>query len=227
MKCTRKIARVFNRYRIATIAIGICLFVCFLSFFRWFFHPHLAIEYLQNGGYGAFCGFILIYIFLTMLGIPGTVMTIAAGTVFGLVWGTVLSVIGATLGAVAAFWIARYWLRNWIEHRFGKHKALRKFNGAVQECPWRFVLAVRFAPISPFNIVNFLFGLTPIHWVPYSVGTFFGIVPGTLAYTWLGVTGTQALTGGDFLPFTIALGALSLLSALPVVFRRQHCDKLR
>ncbi len=151
-------------------------------------------------------------------------MTIAAGTVFGLVWGTVLSVIGATLGAIAAFSMARYGLRNWIEHRYGKHKALKQFNQAVRKRPWQFVLAIRFAPISPFNIVNFLFGLTPIHWMPYSVGTFFGIVPGTLVYTWLGVTGSQALTGGNRLPFTIALGLLSLLSLLPVVLRRQHRD---
>jgi uncharacterized membrane protein YdjX (TVP38/TMEM64 family) len=201
--------------------------LCLLSFFHWVFNPDFFIEYLQSLGSGAFCGFILIYIFLTMLGIPGTVMTIAAGTVFGLIWGTILSVIGATLGAVAAFWMARYGLRNWIKRRFSQHKTLKTFNRAIRKRPWQFVLAVRFAPISPFNIVNFLFGLTPIHWVPYSVGTFFGIVPGTLAYTWLGVTGGQALTDGDRLPFIFALGLLSLLSLLPIVFREQRRNQLK
>ena len=140
-------------------------------------------------------------------------MTVAGGTVFGLVWGTLLSVVGATLGAMAAFFIARYW----AERHFRRYKTLHRFDLAVRNHPWSFVFIVRFAPISPFNLVNFLFGLTSVRWVPYSVATFVGIIPGTLAYTWLGVTGGEAIAGGDRGPFLLALGAIALLSALPMV----------
>ncbi len=123
---------------------------------------------------------------------------------------------------MGSFWAARYLLHDWIEKRFGAHPALVKFKGAVLDKPFSFVLAVRFAPISPFNVVNFLFGLTPIHWVPYSVGTFIGIIPGTLAYTWLGTSGSEAIAGGDRLPFFLALGFLTLLSIIPFLARKKQ-----
>ncbi|HBE19547.1 MAG TPA: TVP38/TMEM64 family protein [Cyanobacteria bacterium UBA11149] len=177
---------------------------------------------LQQWGNAAVCLFILIYTIATVLGIPGTILTIAGGAVFGLIWGTLWSVVGATLGAVGAFWAARYLLRDWAKRQFGDHKALVSFNQAVTDKPVAFVLAVRFAPISPFNIVNFLFGLTPIEAYHYTIGTFFGIIPGTIAYTWLGVTGDAAWRGGDSLPFFIALCFLGLLSLLPILVRNKR-----
>jgi uncharacterized membrane protein YdjX (TVP38/TMEM64 family) len=179
------------------------------------FDQNFLVQHLQNYSCCAVGGFIIVYIILTIVGIPGTILTVAGGIAFGLSWGTFWSVLGATLGAIGAFWTARYLLHNWIEEKFGHHPALAKFKQAVKDQPLAFVLAVRFAPISPFNIVNFLFGLTPIHWIPYALGTFIGIIPGTLAYTWLGVTGAQAWQGGDRLPFFCALGILGLLSILP------------
>ena len=78
------------------------------------------------------------------------------------------------------------------------------------------VLAVRFAPISPFNVVNFLFGLTGISVTPYAIGTLVGIIPGTLAYTWLGVTGVDALQGGDWWPVLLCLSVLTVMSLMPL-----------
>lgn len=193
-----------------------CVLLYFLPLDSLFDGAALA-ESLHRWGRASFGGFILVYILLTAIGIPGTVMTVAGGTVFGLVWGTLLSVVGATLGAMAAFFIARYFLRNWAERHFRRHKTLHRFDRAVRKHPWSFVFIVRFAPISPFNLVNFLFGLTSVRWVPYSIATLVGIIPGTLAYTWLGVTGGEAIAGGDRGPFLLALGAIALLSALPMV----------
>ncbi|MBC6418975.1 MAG: TVP38/TMEM64 family protein [Prochloron sp. SP5CPC1] len=149
------------------------------------------MEYLRANPCCVTIPFILVYAVVTVIGVPGTILTIAGGLVFGLGWGSLWSVIGATLGAMGSFWAARY-------------------------------LAVRFAPISPFNVVNFLFGLTPIHWVPYSLGTFIGIIPGTLAYTWLGTSGSEALAGGERLPFILALGFLTLLSIIPFLARKKQ-----
>ncbi|HIK32880.1 MAG TPA: TVP38/TMEM64 family protein [Oscillatoriales cyanobacterium M4454_W2019_049] len=212
-----------------SIALGLGAIACLWVSWHRLFDPDWFVAALHCWGNWAVGGFLVLYIGLTAVGIPGTVMTIAAGTVFGLVWGTVLSVIGATLGAIAAFWIARYGLRKPIAARFGKRAIFRNFQQAVRQQPWRFVFAVRFAPIAPFNLINFLFGLTPIHWLPYSLGTFVGIVPGTLAYVWLGVTGKSALSGGDRLSFVVALGAIALLSALPLWFgkTRREIDRSR
>ena len=120
------------------------------------------------------------------------------------------------MGALAAFWTARYLFRDCTESKFGKNKILAKFKQAVVRKPFSFVFVIRLIPISPFNLENYLFALTPIHWFPYTFATFLGIIPGTVAYTWLGVTGNQALQGGNLLPFFLALAFLVLLSILPI-----------
>ncbi|MGK7878299.1 MAG: TVP38/TMEM64 family protein [Xenococcaceae cyanobacterium] len=207
------------------IALGGLAFLCAVGPLKVVFDQDFLVQQLQAYRSCAVILFILTYTILTVIGVPGTVLTIAGGLVFGLFCGTLWSVIGATLGALGAFWTARYLLRDYAERKFGKHKALVRFNQAVADKPIIFVLAVRFAPISPFNVVNFLFGLTPIHWVSYTFATFFGIIPGTLAYTWLGVSGSEALQGGDRLPFFIALGFLTLLSVLPIFARKKYGNR--
>ncbi|NJN73608.1 MAG: TVP38/TMEM64 family protein [Limnothrix sp. RL_2_0] len=161
--------------------------------------------------------FLGLYIVLTVVGMPGTVLTTVGGILFGLSWGTFWSVLGATLGALGAFWTARYLLKDWLCQKFRHHPALHRLDQSVSKQPLSLVLTLRFAPISPFNLLNFLFGLTPIHWFPYTLGTFIGIIPGTMIYTWLGVSGKTAFSGGDRLPLIIALGLLTTLSLLPYV----------
>lgn len=166
--------------------------------------------------------FLLAHVAATAVGLPGTILVIAGGAAFGLVWGTLWSTIGATLGAIAAFYLARCLMRKWVERRFGHHPALQRLNRMVQCHHLSCVLAVRFAPISPFNLVNFWFGLTPIPLKPYAIGTFIGIIPGTAAYTWLGASGMKVVHGEGWTELAGALMALALLSALPIWLRRSR-----
>lgn len=206
------------------VGIIICLLLCIFGPFKIIFDTNFLIRNLQKYECCTIAVFIALYTILTVIGVPGTILTIVGGILFGVSWGTFWSVIGATLGAIGAFWTARYLVRDSIERHFSKNPALNKFKRAVSERPFSFVLAVRFAPISPFNAVNFLFGLTPIHWFPYSLGTFIGIIPGTFAYTWLGVSGNRALQEGDRLPFFLTLILLTLLSILPIYARNKKHD---
>ena len=220
-RISAKPTNILKNYRLwLGILIIICISLCIFGPFKVIFDQDYLVQKIQSHGQWAALKFILTYIFLTIIGVPGTILTIAGGIVFGLVWGTLWSVVGATVGAVGAFWVARYLLHGWIKRKLGNHTALVKFNQAVIKKPLTFVLMVRFAPISPFNIVNFLFGLTPIHWFPYTIGTFFGIIPGTLAYTWLGVSGLEAWQGGNKLSFYLALGFLTLLSLIPLLTKK-------
>lgn len=207
------------KFWLASAILGLLL-LCWLTPLRMLFDQKFLEQQLQQLGNWAICLFVIVYTLATVVGVPGTVLTIAGGAVFGVVWGTFWSVFGATLGAIGAFWVARYLLRDLAEKWFGRHKYLQQFNEAVRDKPLTFVLAVRFAPICPFNLVNFLFGLTPISSVDYAIGTFFGIIPGTLAYTWLGLAGKTALGGGDHLAFFLALGFLTLLSVLPILAKK-------
>lgn len=209
------------RFWLAIALLGLLL-LCYFTPLKALFDQKFLEQQLQQLGNWSVCLFVLVYTLATVVGVPGTVLTVAGGAVFGIAWGTLWSVVGATLGAIGAFWVTRYLLRDWAEQWFGRHKSLAHFNEAVQHKPLTFVLAVRFAPICPFNLVNFLFGLTPIRSLDYAIGTFFGIIPGTLAYTWLGLAGGTALRGGDRLPFFLALGFLTLLSILPLWVKRNR-----
>ncbi|MGD1895404.1 MAG: TVP38/TMEM64 family protein [Phormidesmis sp.] len=178
-------------------------------------------EYFRDAGPNSVCLFICAHIVANAIGVPGTVLVVVGGAVYGLWWGTLWSVIGATLGASAAFWLARYLLHEWFERRFYHRPFFQKLNRTLCKNGLACVLTIRFSPISPFNVVNFAMGLTPVSVRFYALGTLIGIVPGTLVYTWLGVTGAQAVNGGSFIPLILCLLVLMLLSALPLLFNQQ------
>ena len=185
------------------------------------FNPLLFKSFIQQyEGYVSIL-FIAIYTLLTVIGIPGTVLTIVGGCLFGIWYGTIISIISATLGALCAFWAARYLFRNSAQRRFSNSVRLSKFQTAVREQPFGFVLTTRLIPISPFNLVNYLFGLTTIDWLNYTWATFIGVIPGCFVYTWIGKSGEIAMAGGDRLPFLLALSFLALLSIIPLVYRRK------
>ncbi len=184
------------------------------------FDPPGLARALARYGLWASSIFVLLHLVATLLGIPAVILTIVGGAVFGLYWGTALSWLGTTLGAMGAFWLARTLFHPWAERRFGHHPLHQKFTQAVQHQPLSFVLMVRFAPINPFNVVNFLLGLTRLHWWPYCLGTGLGIVPGVIVYTWLGVTGQQALQGEHLGSFGLACGVLTVLSGVPWLYQR-------
>ena len=203
-----------------TSALLFLLLIVTIGPLKIIFDPMFLVHYLQEHQCCIIIPFIVVYTILTVIGIPGTILTVSGGVVFGLWWGTLWSVIGATLGALGAFLTARYLLRNYIKKKFSNNRFFVKCHQAVANYPFTYVLIIRFAPISPFNVVNFLFGITPINWLPYTIATFLGIIPGTLAYTWLGTSGIEALEGGDRLPLFLALGFLTLLSLIPLIFKK-------
>ena len=185
------------------------------------FNPLLFKSFIQQyEGYVSIL-FIAIYTLLTVIGVPGTVLTIVGGCLFGIWYGTIISIISATLGALCAFWAARYLFRNSAQRRFSNSVRLTKFQTAVREQPFGFVLTTRLIPISPFNLVNYLFGLTTIDWLSYTWATFIGVIPGCFIYTWIGKSGEIAMAGGDRLSFLLALTFLALLSIVPLIYRRK------
>lgn len=164
--------------------------------------------------------FLGIFAVLTVLGTPGSILAVAGGLVFGILWGTIWATIGATIGAIVTFWLSRYLLHGWAAKRWSAHPLLQRCRQAIARRPLQVVLVARLAPVAPFALVNYLLGLTDIGWLPYTVGTFFGILPSTLALVWLGVAGKEAASGGNWLPLAGVILALALLSALPILLGR-------
>jgi uncharacterized membrane protein YdjX (TVP38/TMEM64 family) len=175
---------------------------------------------LQRFGRLAPVFFVFLYAVGTALFLPGSVLTVAGGAVFGPLWGTLWNLIGATLGATLAFIIARHLASDWVEQRFGERLA-PLMRGAEQE-GWRFVAFVRLVPLFPFNLVNYLFGLTPIGLREYVLASFLSMAPVAFAYTYLGYAGRQ-VASGQAGAIRIALVALALFAAvgfLPRLIRR-------
>lgn len=202
------------------LGLAIALFWCSPLAHR-LLNPEQLIPHLQMNETEAIALFVLAHIVATVLGFPGSVLVIVGGAVFGLVWGTVWSVVGATSGAIAAFWLVRYLLKDWIERRFQHHDLFQRLKRIVQHRGFACVVMLRFVPISPFTLVNFAFGLTPIGLKPYALGTFLGIIPGTLLYSWLGVAGYRAAQGEGATAFILALSLLVVMSILPIIARQR------
>lgn len=204
---------------LAAAALGIIL-LCILTPLKAVFNPFLFKDFIQQyEGYVEIL-FIAIYTGLTVIGVPGTVLTVVGGCLFGIWYGTIISVISATSGALFAFWTARYLFRDLAQRKLSQSKRLTKFQTAVLKQPFSFVLTTRLIPISPYNLVNYLFGLTSINWFDYTLATFIGVIPGSFAYSWIGKSGEMVMTGGDRLSFFLALTFLALLSLIPLLYPR-------
>lgn len=202
-----------NRRVVVVLLWAGALLVYSLSPLRFLLSRDLLAAYLRTLGVWSPMLFILLYAVSMVIGLPTVIFTIAGGAVFGLLWGTIYSLLGATLGALGAFWLSRYLLRQWAECRFGHHPTLQKFQQGIVKQALLFVMTVRLIPVTPFNIENYLFGLTLIGWRSYLLATIVGIIPGTMAYTWVGVTGATALEGGSARSFLLAVTFLIVLSA--------------
>lgn len=166
--------------------------------------------------------FMALYALATVLLLPGSVLTLAGGALFGPVWGTLWNLTGATIGAALAFLVARYLGADWVTRRAGPR--LSRLNDGVSAEGWRFVAFVRLVPLFPFNLLNYALGLTRIPFVAYVLATWLFMLPGAFAYTWLGFAGREALAGGEGMIRNILI-ALALLAA--VAFLPRFVRKLR
>jgi len=189
------------------------------------FHPDLidaSSLHRELWGFGRMAPilFVIVYAVGTVLFLPGSILTIAGGAMFGPVWGTLCSLAGATIGATLAFMIARYLASDWVAERAGKR--LGQLMRGVEEEGWRFVAFVRLVPLFPFNLVNYIFGLTRVALSQYVVTSFVCMAPGAFAYTYVGFAGRQAASGqaGAIRAAAFALALLAAIAFLPRLIRR-------
>jgi uncharacterized membrane protein YdjX (TVP38/TMEM64 family)/rhodanese-related sulfurtransferase len=156
----------------------------------------------------------------TVLFVPGALFGLTGGVLFGPIWGTLLNLAGATLGATAAFLIARYVAADWVRRKAGAR--LGRVVKGVEAEGWRFVAFTRLVPLIPFNLLNYALGLTRIPLAAYVLASVICMVPGTLAYTWLGHAGREAITGNvaAIRYGLIGLGLLAAIAFVPRLVRR-------
>lgn len=151
------------------------------------------VEHLGPLGFFVFIG---IYAVATVIFVPGSLLTIAAGLVFGLGLGTLVAWLGAVIGSTFAFLIARYLARSKIEEKTKNNAKFKAIDGAIGKQGWKIIGLLRLSPLIPFNASNYFYGVTAIGFWPYVLASAAGMLPGTLLYVYLGAAGQAGLGGG-------------------------------
>lgn len=130
--------------------------------------------------------FIVLYVVATVALLPGLILTIAAGAIFGLTGGVVLVSIGSVLGATAAFSVGRTLARKWISRKIETWPKFRALDRALGARGFTIVLLTRLSPIFPFNLLNYAYGVTAVRPRDYVLGSWIGMLPGTVLYVYAG-----------------------------------------
>jgi uncharacterized membrane protein YdjX (TVP38/TMEM64 family) len=139
--------------------------------------------------------FIVIYNLATILFVPASILTLGGGAIYGVVWGSIYVFVAATLGAIFAFLIGRYFARGWFSEKIRNNMTFRAIDAAVAIDGFKIVLLTRLSPIFPFNMLNYVFGVTRVALKDYILGSI-GMIPATIMYVYLGsLIGDVALLG--------------------------------
>jgi uncharacterized membrane protein YdjX (TVP38/TMEM64 family) len=206
-----------NNNRLIRILLILGLLACISAAFL--YRDRFDIEalevWIKDAGVLAPIVFMLVYALATVLFLPGSVITLAGGALFGPVLGTLYNLTGATLGALLAFLISRYLASDWIAEKAGGR--LKQLINGVEGEGWRFVAFVRLVPLFPFNLLNYALGLTKIRFLHYLIATYVFMLPGAIAYTYLGYAGREAVGGGEGIiqKIMIALALLAVVAFMP------------
>jgi uncharacterized membrane protein YdjX (TVP38/TMEM64 family) len=144
-----------------------------------------SLQWVESLGIWGGVAFIGIYILATIAFLPASLITLAAGVVFGVVWGSVYVFVGATLGAIAAFLVGRYLLRGWVSKQIAGNEKFTAIDHAVAKEGLKIVLLTRLSPVFPFNLLNYAFGVTGVTLKDYALGSI-GMIPGTIMYVYIG-----------------------------------------
>ena len=142
--------------------------------------------------------FIALYVLATVCLIPGLILTLAGGAIFGLARGVALVSAGSLLGASAAFFIGRTFARKWTQQRIAAWPRFRALDGALGERGFWIVLLTRLSPLFPFNLLNYAYGVTAVRPRDYIAASWLGMLPATVLYVYAGSAAAdlaQALSG--------------------------------
>lgn len=209
------------------ILLAVAAIASLLLLGRWGGHyvPAFAARVHALGPWGPIA-FVIGYVVATVAGIPGSLLTLAAGAIFGLWAGTLWVFIGATLGASAAFLVGRYLARGFVERRIAGNPRFAAIDRAIATDGRRIVFLLRLSPAVPFSLLNYLLGLTRVRFADFLVASV-GMLPGTLLYVYYGkLAGDVAAAAGGGTPprgaayyAVLALGLAATIAVTALITR--------
>jgi uncharacterized membrane protein YdjX (TVP38/TMEM64 family) len=180
--------RGWRRFLTGNLLLGVAVFLAYLAVKMLVAEDLLKniLRWIAGLGPAGPLLFIGLYIVAPILLFPGVILSIGAGTVFGLLAGSIYVSIGATLGATCAFLIGRYIARGWVAAKLEGNAKFKAVDHAVAREGWKIVGLARLSPLFPFNLLNYAFGLTDVSLRDYFFATWVGMIPGIVMYVYLG-----------------------------------------
>lgn len=176
-------------------------------------------EWVEGLGFWGPAAFVLGYAAATVAFLPGSLLTLAAGATFGLAEGLLWATLGAVLGSSASFLIARYAARGWVERKLEGRAKFQAIDRAVGREGWKVVALLRLSPAIPYNLLNYLLGLTRVKFRHYLAASL-AMVPGTLLYVYYGKVAGDVVTaaggGGEKTVWDWVLLGVGLAATLAV-----------
>ncbi len=166
--------------------------------------------------------FVVVYILACVLFVPGLILTVGAGFLFGVIWGTVYVSVASTAGATCAFVIGRYFAREWVAAKIAGNAKFAAIDGAIAREGWKIVVLTRLSPLFPFNLLNYALGLTRVSPKEYVLASWAGMLPATIVYVYLGsLAGDLTRVAAHRMthtPAEWALYATGFIATLGIVF---------
>jgi uncharacterized membrane protein YdjX (TVP38/TMEM64 family) len=173
-------------------------------------------EWVKGMGAAGMVLYGIVYVVAVVLFVPGIVLTLGAGFLFGLGRGVVLVSIASTTAAALAFLIARYFARDAVERLAKRDARFEAIDRAIGKEGWKVVALLRLSPLVPFSLSNYLYGLTSVKFWSYVGTSWAAMLPATVLYVYLGAAGRTIGEGGRRSPWEWALLAVGLAATAAV-----------
>lgn len=162
--------------------------------------------------------FLLIYAIAPALFLPSIPITLAAGFFWGPVWGVIFSITGATIGACLPFFLSRHLLQDFIRSKISAER-WQWLQDKVNQHGWKAVAFTRLIPVFPFNLLNYLFGLTPIAFFQYLWSTFVFMLPACIAFVAFGSSLSELIMRGNVQGVIIGIVIAAVAFLIPALLR--------
>ena len=198
------------------------------------YHTEL-FDFIENKFFSSLILFTIIYVVSIAISLPiGSFLTFIGGYIFGAYYGFFSVIIGATVGALILFMIIKVGILRTIGSIHQKSELINKIKFGIDKNIWSYLFFIRFFPIFPFWLVNIAPAILGVRLLPYTVTTFFGIMPGSLSIILIG-SGVEDIVNkkvdfawnfSDHKFFFIGLLILSLISILPIFLKKFNLLKL-
>ena len=185
--------------RLVAVVIGVAGLVALFTLLPVAARLVTVVAWIRDQGPAGSALFAAVYVAAAVLLLPGSVLTIGAGFAYGPLWGLVLISPVSVLAATTAFLLGRTIARDWVARRLGQDPRLAAIDAAVGQSGFKIVLLLRLSPVFPFNVLNYTLGLTRVRLRDFVLGSWIGMLPGTVLYVYIGslVTSASELASGD------------------------------